>query len=246
MTTGVTDQAIAAPEQVVTQQAASDKELNFRRLEEARERDREERLKAQFERDALKQQLDAILQASKPKEPDILDGLEQDSYVDVAKFRAVQEKQRSIVLKEAEERARQAARDEFEQLNKKDYRRRLQSEFSDYNQVVTDESIKRFAEENPILADTLVQYVPDQFEQGKRIYLELKKSKAALQTEVKPSVQDKVTANQTNPFYHQGMSGATGTDIDFNVGDRSQRDAAYARLKAAQKNPVAPRGSGSR
>jgi hypothetical protein len=226
---GVTEQTVAKSE------ATSDKEFNFKKLEEAREREREARIKAEMETQYLKQEMENIKAMMTPKEIDPLDAISDDDYADPSKFKAKLqqrlEKERQQFRKEAEEIARAA----IEKDRKSNYLTRLKSEFQDFDQVMNEDNVAKLEQANPEFVQSLF-HIQDDYERRKLAYKYLKRGETH-KVEEKPSIKEKVAENMQNTFYIPSSSGVP-TAVDFDLKSPQARQAAYDKLKAAQKRPI--------
>lgn len=241
MNEGVKEQAIAQPEiETQAQKESSDKELNFRRLEAAREAEKEARIRAEMEAQHLRKDLEEIKQMLQPKEADPLEGVED--YVDPARLRATLAKERSTYERKAEEIARKT----FEKLEnqraeqeKGRFLERLKRELPDYDQVMNESNIAQLEKIDPVFLETVLA-VPDDYARRQMTY---KKIKSLPKAEAKPSIQEKVVENQQNPYYIPSGSGTPSglpNAIDFDVSSKDARMKAYQKLKQAQKRSVGP------
>jgi len=238
MTEGVTDQEIAPPK-AIPQEAPSDKEINFRKLEAAREAEREARIRAEMQTEAMRNELQEIKQMLQPKEVDPLDGAED--YVDPARLRAKLEKVSANLKKEAKVIAQQTIREEREQEEKKNYLQRLKNQYSDYDQVMNEANIANLESIDPVFIETVLE-VPDEYARRLKTYKKLKSLQQAPQkVEEKMSIKEKVEENARNPYYI-APSMATPSAVDFDIKSPQSRQQAYEKLKAAQRRPI---GNGS-
>lgn len=228
----MTEDVLAAP---VTQQAPardSDKEINFAKLRQAREEERDARIRAEMREEQLRNEMQEIRRMLQPAEKDPLDGAED--YVDAAALKAKFTKERAHVLKETEAIARKAYRDEKEQDEKKNYLGRLQSQYRDYDEVMSDDNLAKLEASDPLFVETVLE-IPDPYTRRLKTYKYLsKKPKAEEKT---TSIQEKIAENSRNP-YMIAPSVATPSGVDFDVSSPKARDAAYAKLKAAQKRQI--------
>jgi len=236
MTEGVTNQETANPEQVKSsEEVLSNKELNFRRLEAAREAERDARIRAEMQAEAMRNELQEIKQMLQPKETDPLDDAED--YVDPARLRAKLEKERAHLKKEAKEIAKQTIREEREQEEKRNYLQRLKSQFPDYDQVMNENSIASLERIDPVFLETVLE-VPDDYARRLKTYKKLKSlQQVAPRADEKSAIKDKVEENAKNPFYIPPSS-ATPAAVDFDIQSKVARDQAYLKLKAAQRRPI--------
>lgn len=231
MTEGVTEQAVAAPED----RASSDKEYNFRKLEEAREKEREERYKVELQNQMLQKELEEIKEYLKPKDPDPFDDV--DEYIEPelkqrleAKFAKVS----SSFERKAEEiaeRKYQEIQSKKEEAEKKNFLPKLQKKYQDFNDVMTEQNIKLLGEKDERFLKAVLKN-PDEYEKREDIYHRIKEIKGA--EEKKPTIQDKVNANQRNPYHVPASAAPTSNAIDFDLNSPGAREEAYKKLQAAK------------
>lgn len=240
MTSAVTDQEHSAPDKAV-----SDKELNFRKLEEARERERAERerekearMRAEFERDRVQQEILELKEMLKPKEVDPFD--DEDFDPDLrTRIEAKLAKERSSFEKKAQQIAEdtyQRKIAEKEQAAKKDFNTRLREKYQDIDKVITESSLADLHEKDPVFLESVLA-IPDDYTRRELTYKRLKANSA-------PKVEDiqkKIDKNLKNPYYIPDSAVPTSSGIDFDVRSPEARQAAYAALKAAQGKPILPR-----
>lgn len=238
MTDGVINQESANPEATKPLEGQSDKEINFRRLEAAREAEREARIRAEMQTESMRNELQEIKQMLQPKEIDPLDGAED--YVDPARLRAKLEKVNANLKKEAKEIAKQTFREEREQEDKRNFLQRLKAQLPDYDQVMNEANIANLERIDPVFLETVLE-VPDEYARRMKTYKKLKsiQSAFAAKAEEKPSIREKVEENSKNPYYiPPSMATPTASAADFDISSKAARTAAYDKLKAAQRKPI--------
>jgi hypothetical protein len=232
MTESVTEKEVAAPDKEANHDSLDNKELNFRRLEAERQKDREARLRAEWEAQQLKTEMQKMQEMLKPKEKDPLDDEDLDPDLR-SKLQQIRERDRQEFLKASRDIARQT----FEEEKGRDKRENpvgvLKKEFSDYDSYMNEDTIRELEESHPEFTQALLN-MPDEYERRKLAYNYVKKIKSQ-----KPStsIQDKVKENQQNPYYTPASAG-TPSAADFDIRSPAARQAAYAQLKANQKRPI--------
>jgi hypothetical protein len=239
MSDGVKDQEIAQPEvkaQPVDQ--VSDKELNFRRLEQAREAEKEARIRAEMQNEMLRQEVEHIKQMFQPKEEDPLDGVED--YVDPARLRAKLEKERAAMKRESKAIAEQI----YEERKKKDesenFMQRLKMQYPDYDSVMNEANLAALEKTDPVFLESVLD-VKDDYTRRRHTYNKLKSMQQAASKAQAPSIKEKVEENLKNPYYIAPSQG-TPNAVEFDTSSQAARDKAYAALKAAQRRPIMPSG----
>lgn len=196
-------------------QKSSDKEINFRKLEE-----KYERLLAQ-ERQA-REDAERKAQAARVQSDDDEDD-DADPYVDKRKlekkFVSFEKKMEERIDKKAEEKARSMLYSE-----KKDSWLRNNPDFYDVMQHA-----EKFAMQDPELAETILE-MPEGFERQKLVYKNIKALGLHKAPEKAPSIQDKIDANRRSPYY---QGGGVGTAPYNSQGDFSKtgQKSAYDKMQ---------------
>lgn len=223
MSEGVNTPAPAAPE-------SSDRDVNFRRLEAAREQEREARIRAELHNQHMQKELENIKQMLQPAEKDPLDDV--DEY-DPAAMKAMRERERERNRREAETIAKKTYEKMDAERNQKNYLSRLKSEHGDYDQVMNENSIVNLEKSDPVFVQAVLK-IPDEYERRKITYDRLKAINSQSQA---PSIKEKVAENASNPYYIPPGSG-TPAAVDYDLKSPQARQQAYERLKAAQRRPI--------
>lgn len=235
MTEGVTQDIAPQEEQKASLQGASDKAReNFARLEAAKQAEREARIRAEMEREHLRQQLEQIREAQKPAEPDPLDGVED--YVDKERLQRIREKDRAAFKKEAEEIANRTYEARKREEEKRNYLGRLRSEYSDYDKVMDEKNIAQLEQVAPAFLQRILK-IEDDYDRRAMTYEFLKSRASQPVSEERPSIKQKVEENQQNPYYIPAGTG-TPAAVEFDIKSKTARDQAYQKLKAAQRRPI--------
>lgn len=153
----------AAPvEQKAQVQAEDRQERNWREMRQ-RQQDLERKLKAQEE---LNQQLLSLqMQAQKPQEPDELEQLSDDEFIPKGKVKKLVQKEKDQIVKEA------IAQLKAEQMQQEQSRfhERLRAKYSDFDEVVNVETMALLEEQDPELAQTIVE-LKDPYKIGMQTY----------------------------------------------------------------------------
>lgn len=203
---------------------------NFRRLEEAKEAERERRVQAEQESALLKQRLEMLEQRNQPKEVDPLD---EDEDYDPKRLKAALDQRERRFKKEAEEIATRKFEEYKNKEQKQNHMSRLKSENHDYDSVMTTENIVALEKANPEFVQSLMR-ISDDYERKKLAYNYLKRTQAVSKA---PSIKEKVEENSKNPYHIPAGSGVPAA-VDFDLKSPQARQAAYAKLKAAQRQPI--------
>lgn len=247
MNEGVTEQAVVAePEKkgAQVQEQLSDKELNFRRLEaardkerEARDREREARLKAEMQNEVLKQEIENIKQMLQPKEKDPLEEIEDIADLDRDKLRAILAKREEQIQKGFEKTLAQKL-DEIERNKRRtNFRDELRKTYQDYDSVMNPDVIAAIQEREPE-AVAAISAIEDPFVRCENAYKFFKKHMVIPQKEEAPSVKERVEENMLNPYYVPSGQGSPPPAVEFDVRSPASKKAAYEKLKAAQRRPI--------
>ena len=187
-----------------TPQSDNSAEVNFAKLRkklEATEKEREELRAHSLQLEKEKE--DLLKSKSRPLEDDDDD----EPYVDKRKLK----KELSRYGEEFERKVEDKVQRALEQERKNTYLK----ENSDFDQVMAPESLQKFVEAHPSLAEAILK-MPDGFERQKLVYENLKTLQRFKEASSKPSIQDKIDSNRRSPYY-QGPSNATppfGGQID--------------------------------
>jgi hypothetical protein len=233
MTEGVTEQETAEPVKEVVSQHLNDKDNNFRRLEQAREADRERAIKAETELAFYKQQSEMQNQRNRPQEVDPLDSMED--YVDPKVLKTALEQRERRFKREAEEITDKKLREWKQQELQENHMDRLKSQYNDYDQVMNEKNIVDLEQANPEFVQSLLS-VKDDYERKKLAYNFLKRNTRPKES-LTASIKEKVEANAKNPYYIAAGSG-TPSAMDYDIKSPQARAAAYQKLKDAQRRPI--------
>jgi len=213
----------------------SKRDENFRRLETARDSEREARIRAEVQNENLRRELEQIRISLQPKEVDPLD--EVEDYVDPARLKAKLKSVESNFERKAEEIARKTYEKHKADDEKKNFHQRLKSEFHDFDEVMTPQNIQKLVETDPVFMEMIAE-LGDDYKMRQKVYKKLKSHPM----EAKQSIKEKVEANLSNPYFIPATVG-TPSALEFDLNSKSARESAYAKLKSAQRNPI---GGGQR
>lgn len=240
MTEGVNDQAIAKPEERSShnQESLSDKELNFRRLEAARDREREARLRAEIQTESLKKEIESIKTMLTPKEKDPFEGIEDLADLQPSQFREILAKREAQIKKEFEQALPQKL-EEYERTKRKtNFRDTLRNQYPDYDSVMNEDVISSLPEREGRIVESLSK-IEDPYERCKSAYEYLKEVLPNLQAPSQSeALKKKVEENQQNPYYFDSGFGTPSPAVEFDVRSKSAKAEAYAKLKAAQRKAI--------
>lgn len=248
MIEGVTEnQAIATPDNqdVLQNETQNDKELNFRRLEDQRNQEKEGRLRAelqaeksQMQTEMLQQQFESLKKMMTPKEKDPLDDIEDLSELDPKKLKEILSIRDTNIRKETEDSVLRRIEENKKEKKRTDFLKILQEKYDDFDSVMNKEVVERFKEQEPDALDALFA-IEDPYVRCEKAYKFIKK-RIGNKTQEQPSIKDRVEENLKNPYLIPSSS-ASSAGGDFNVRSSADKQKAYAKLKAAQRRPI---GSG--
>lgn len=203
------------PDQV--QSVQTDKELNFRALENKYQRQLE------LERNA---RVEAERNLKEARQPKYVEEEEDDNepYIDKKKLKKEQAKFGQQLRQETQSEIQKA-------IQQAVYQERQQSwlkQNPDYYKVM--ELTNKFAEEHPDLAETILE-MPDSFERQKLVYKNIKslgmdKPKAPVST-----IQDKIDTNRKSPYYQPSGVGSSPYQSQGDFSATGQKNA-YDQMQA--------------
>lgn len=178
-------------------QKPKEAEYNFDKIRKQLDQERNEKIK-------LQERIEALERAHKP--PKVEDDEESDEpYIDqktftkkLSKFGAEQEQR---IDKLAEEKVRVLLEAEKQQ----EYVRKN----SDFNQILSQENIQRFANEQPAMAERMLK-MPDNFDRQALLYEQIKALQSTKKAvEEKSAIQQRIDQNRKTPFYQPSGMGAS-------------------------------------
>lgn len=206
------------------EQKPSDKEMNFRKLEERYERQLAQERAAREEAERKAQEL------AKKSQADVDEDDDDEPYVDkkrlAKKMSSFEQRLEEKIDRKAEEKARMLMQQEKNQ----EWLRRN----SDFYDVM--KNAEKFAQHDPELADTILA-MPEGFERQKLVYKNIKALGLHQDKPKEPSVQEKIDANRRSPYYQPSGVGSApyGSRGDFSTGGQKnaydQMQALKARLR---------------
>lgn len=201
------------------EQKPSDKEINFRKLEERYERQLSQERAAREEAERKALELAKKQQASHEDDED-----DDEPYVDkkrlAKKMSSFEQRLEEKIEKKAEEKARSLMQQERQQ----DWLRR-NSDFYDVMQHA-----EKFANHDPELAESIL-LMPEGFERQKLVYKNIKALGLHQEKPKEPSVQEKIDANRRSPYYQPSGVGSApyGHKGDFS---QSGQKNAYDQMQS--------------
>lgn len=207
-------------ENQVQEQQLSNKELNFRALEQKYQ----QQLAAErAERERLTQELQQRLQP--PKDDD-----EEDSepYVDHKRLKREQAKFGQQLKQETQSEIQKAVQKALNEERKQTWMKN-NPDFYDVMQHA-----EKFAQMDPELAESILE-MPEGFERQKLVYKNIKALGIHKPQDKQPSIQDKIDSNRRSPYYQpSGVGTAPYSQVsDYSDGGQKQ---AYEKMQALKKN----------
>ena len=194
----------------------SDKELNFRALEQKYQRQLEQERAARLEAERIAQE--AQSRKSNDDEDD-----DSEPYVDHKKLNKKLQKFGEQTHKQTQSEIQQAVHHALKEERKQNWIKTN----PDFYEVM--QHAEKFAQKDPELAETILE-MPDGFERQKLVYKNIK-ALGLHKPEIKePTIQDKIDANRRGPYYQPSGTGSTPYS---NSGDfsRSGQKNAYDKMQ---------------
>lgn len=218
----------------------SNKELNFRRLEAQRDQEKEARMRAEMQNEAIKKEVESLKEFMRPKEKDPLDDIQDLSELEPSKLKEILAYRDQKVRREAEDAALKRFEDKQKEYKRANFRDDLRGKYNDYDDVMNQDVLTKVQE---VEADALdaISSIEDPYVRCEKAYKFVKNKLGSIKEEKKPSINERVAENLQNPYMIPGMSGSPAA-IEFDVRSSSAKKEAYEKLKAAQRRPI---GGGS-
>lgn len=126
-----------------------------------------------------------------------------EPYVDRRKLNKELHKFQANMEKTIDQKAEAKASALIEQERRSNYLK----ENSDFNQVMNEDIVEKFAAKHPRLAENILR-MPDSFERQKLVYENIKALGVDKPEQKQQSIQDKIDANKKNPYYQPTGVGA--------------------------------------
>ncbi len=200
---------------------SSDKELNFRALEQKYQRQLESERNARLEAERMVQEVQAKKQVSDDDEDD------SEPYVDHKKLQKKLNKFGEQTKQQTQNEVKQAVQQALHEERRTNW---LKSN-PDFYDVL--QHAEKFAQKDPELAEAILE-MPDTFERQKLVYKNIK-ALGMHKPEVKgPSIQEKVDNNRRSPYYQPSGVGAApyAAQGDFSL---SGQKSAYDKMQELKK-----------
>lgn len=220
----------AATEVVQEKTSTSDTNMaNLRRqaqqAQQMADQERTERMRLQQEIEELKQSKSAAR-----VEDDESEDFGDEPYVESKKFKSILKKRDERLVAETEQRMRGIIQEE----HSKNYMNRLRSEYPDFSEVCSDESLNRLEQVAPAMAEKLLK-MKDPYEQRSMAYLAIKTAGLHKKQEPdKPSMQAQIDNNPRRMYYTPNTASASATAMMGDFSDAGKKQA-YEKVKALAK-----------
>lgn len=222
----MTEQAQSSPpseekKEVIETNLAKQRRMYEKQLEQ-------ERLARQQAEERLAS-LEAAANARKPLSDDGDDEEDDEPYIDRKKLRRELSKFRSDVEQTIEQKATAKAAALIEQERRTGYLEKN----SDFDQVMNPDTIEKFAQKHPKLAENILR-MPDGFDRQKLVYENIKALGIDKPETKQPSIQDKIEANRRSPYYQPSGVGAAPYASVGDFSDSGQKNA-YEKMQELKK-----------
>jgi len=182
----------------------SDKELNFRALEQRYERQLQAEREARIEAERKVQETQHSHQKDDEEE-------ESEPYINHKKLNKTLQKFGQTAKQETQSEIQKAVQTALQEERKKNWLK-TNNDFYDVLQHA-----EKFAQHDPELAETILQ-MPEGFERQKLVYKNIKALGLHKEPPKQASIQDKIDANKKSPYYQPS---GVGTNPYSSQGDYS-------------------------
>lgn len=207
-------------ENQVDQQKPSDKELNFRALEQKYQKQLDQERAARIEAERQFQEVQTKRQS--PEEDD-----DSEPYVDHKRLQKKLDSFEKNMEKKIDQKAEEKARMMIDQ-NKRDSW--LKSN-PDFYEVLNH--AEKFAQADPELAESILE-MPDTFERQKLVYKNIKALGINKPQVKQPSIQEKIDSNRRSPYYQPSGVGAAPYASQGDFSESGQKNA-YQKMQELKK-----------
>jgi len=200
------------------QQQVSNKELNFRALEQKYQ---QQLAQERAERERLSQELEKAhnIRSNRDDEED-----DSEPYVDHKKLRREQAKFGQQIKQETQSEINKAVQHALKEERKQTW---LKSN-SDFYDVM--QHAEKFAQSDPELAETILE-MPDTFERQKLVYKNIKALGLHKPPVPQQSIQDKIDSNRKAPYYQPTGVSSSPYNHQSDFSPQGQKEA-YEKIKA--------------
>lgn len=206
----------------VQENKPSDKEINFRKIEEKHRRELSE-MQARLEETERK-----VQEARKPYKDDDDDN-DDEPYVGhkrlEKKLSSFERKIEEKIDRKAEEKARML----IGQKEEEDWIKNN----ADFGDVLKEENLVKLVNKAPGLAES-IKRMPDGIEKQKLVYNTIKTMGLDKPEQKQSSIQEKIDANRRSPYYQPSGMGTAPYNSVGDFSDAGQKNA-YTKMKELQK-----------
>jgi hypothetical protein len=217
-------------QQIQNQQNTNDKEFNFGQLRKQLEQERAARMQLEAQ---IANQFESMKSQANNNYSKMDEDPDDDApYIDRKTLNKVIARTLDDVDKKIDRKAEEKARILMEQERQNNYLKQN----PDFNEILSAENIKKFADKHPELAEDLVEQ-PEGFKRQLALYKQIKALGIHRPPEPpKPSIQDTINKNRRSPYYQPSAS--AGAPPYEAVGDFSQsgQKNAYQKMQELINN----------
>lgn len=217
--------------QVQSEAVQVEKEKNFALQRKMYERQLEEERRSKQELEKKLQEYEASKRPHKGRDEDADDDDDSEPYVDKRTLKKQLSRFAQDMGQDIDRRATEKAAAMIEQERQVSFLRQN----ADFNQILNEENIQKFAERHPEIAEQMVE-MPDNFARKKLLYQNIKALGIHKKDEPKTSIQDTVNKNQRNPYYQPSSAGATPPYAMQGDFSSKGQENAYAKMKELIRN----------
>lgn len=214
---------VPAQENQAQEQKPNDKELNFRKQQEMYERKIEQERQARLQAEERAAKLEQQHSRSRDDDDD-----DDEPYVDKRKLDKKLSKFEEKLEQKIDQKAEQKAAAMIENERKVNYLR----ENADFNQIMSSDTVQKFAERHPKLAENILR-MPEGFERQKLVFEAIKAMGMDKPEQKQPSIQEKIDANRKSPYYQPSGVGTAPYSSSGDYSPGGQKNA-YDKMKELQ------------
>lgn len=200
-------------------------ETNLAKQRQMYERKLEQERQARMELEARIAAAEAAAQQRERMSPVNEEEEDSEPYVDKKKLHKELHKFQKNIEETIDKKAEAKAAAMIETERRTGYLR----ENPDFNQVMNEETIEKFANKHPRLAEGILR-MPEGFERQKLVYETIKTLGMDKPEEKQPSIQDKIDANRRNPYYQPSGVGSAPYASAGDFSSSGQKNA-YAKMQ---------------
>lgn len=219
--------APANNENIQAQSVPSDKEINFRKQEEAFLRKIEQEKQARLAAEARLQELE---RASRRVEVEDDEGDDADPYIDRRKLEKKLKSFEEKTSKQTETAIQKAVREALDNERRQNW---LKTN-SDFHEVM--QHAEKLAQKDPELAESILE-MPDTFERQKLVYKNIKALRLHEKEQPKSSIQETIDRNRRTPYYQPSDQSAPpygGVTIGKNYSPNDMK-ASYDKMQELKR-----------